>query len=357
MFSALLTTVSCTATLNWRNVRALSDLIRSVQKTSNGVTQLQTNLKRAATMGIMLGTVKVEQQMESNIAKLLGDFMKSLHKPNMKQATKKLSEIETTMKRDKHAIDILKSALDLAMKTKTIGEYRLALNQIAVADVKTKKTHPKPMKPTVGDMTSMVGELQSNIQSHLKQMRDKVGASVDATMKTMKNSEIVSTPTTITSPGIVHMNDIFNRDIVRLPQLHVQVPAWPVYQIDVESFYRFRRQNDDKSEGQSENQVENDDEEDFDGLAPPANNGGFAGLLAGLSGGDGGSDVGALVGAISGVITNLFGPGGLDVPSLLSTGSSLIAGLLGGDENFGKVLGDYIGLAVEGFSGGGGAVS
>lgn len=319
-------------------------------------------------MGIMLGAVKVEQQMELNIVKMLGDFMKSVHKSNIKQATKKSSEIETTMERDRHAIDILKSAMDLAMKTKTVHEYRLALNKIAVDDVKAKNelnhkklTQKKPNK--VVDKTTMVNELQANVQSHLKLIRDKVGASVQATMKTIdgrKKSEIVSTPpTTVTSPSIVHMNDIFNRDIVRLPQLlHVQVPPWPVYQIDVESFYRFRRQNDDKSDEKNENQEKENDEEDFDdGLAPPANNGGFAGLLAGLSGGEGGSDVGALIGAISGVITNLFGPGGLDIPSLLSTGTSLIAGLLGGDENFGKVLGSYIGLAVEGLSGGGGAVS
>lgn len=40
-----------------------------------------------------------------------------------------------------------------------------------------------------------------------------------------------------------------------------------------------------------------------------------------------------------------------------TSGTSLLAGLLGGDENFGKVLGDYVGLSVEGLSGGGGAVS
>lgn len=38
---------------------------------------------------------------------------------------------------------------------------------------------------------------------------------------------------------------------------------------------------------------------------------------------------------------------------LKGTGTSLIAGLLAGDENFGKVLGNYIGIGVEGFSGGG----
>lgn len=34
----------------------------------------------------------------------------------------------------------------------------------------------------------------------------------------------------------------------------------------------------------------------------------------------------------------------------------MIAGLLSGDDNFGKVLATYLGLALEGFTGGGGAV-
>lgn len=55
-------------------------------------------------------------------------------------------------------------------------------------------------------------------------------------------------------------------------------------------------------------------------------------------------------------LTLYFKPGGFDVPSLLGTATGLIAGLLAGDENFGKVLGSYIGIAVDGFSGGGGAV-
>lgn len=49
-------------------------------------------------------------------------------------------------------------------------------------------------------------------------------------------------------------------------------------------------------------------------------------------------------------------PGGLDVPSLIATATGLLAGLLAGDENFGKVLGIYVTTAIDGFSGGGGAV-
>lgn len=328
----VLESVASTPTLRatWRNVRALSELIRVLQSNpnvQNGVSQLQQNFKRAATMGLMLGTVQVEKKMEVNVMKLLNEFLRNLQKSNTAAAIKKMKEIETTIYRDKQAIEILKNAMDLAMKTKTIRDYREALNKVAKADATSKNQKPKKTKEID---KKMVKELQSNVQSHLKLMHNKVDASVRQTISSMggkKKSEIVSTPPTVTSPN-THMTDIFNRDIVRLPQFHVQLPIWsPVYQLDVESFYRFRRQNDDEKEDENEqsgNKVEdskeNEEEEFEDALGPPANNGGLAGLIASLSGGEGGSDVGALIGAISGVVTKLFGPGGLDIPSLLSSG-------------------------------------
>ncbi|XP_043660426.1 keratin, type I cytoskeletal 10 isoform X2 [Drosophila teissieri] len=83
--------------------------------------------------------------------------------------------------------------------------------------------------------------------------------------------------------------------------------------------------------------------------------GGLVGIIGSLSGGEGGSDVGALIGALTGVVSTLFGPGGLDVQGLIQTGTSLISGLLGGNKNFGLVLGQYVGTALDGLSGGGGA--
>ena len=92
--------------------------------------------------------------------------------------------------------------------------------------------------------------------------------------------------------------------------------------------------------------------------------------------GEGGSDIGALIGALTGVIAQIFGvskmetkcankfkntfilqPGGLDIETLISSATSLISGLLAGDKNFGTVLGIYVGTALDGLSGGGGAVS
>lgn len=352
----------------WKNVKALNELIQVLQNNSNnkkGVSLLQNTLKTAATTGIMLGAINVEKQMEQNILRLLNEFYRNLQNSNMKAATRKMREIETSMERDQHAIEILKSSMDVALKTKNVREYRQALKK--VASDKTTRNKQENLTSTKEIDKKKINELQANVISHLFHIRDKVNKTVQEVMTTMKSKqkpEKSSTSITITSQA-THMNDFLNRDIVQLPHYYFEMPSWPAYEFDLESFYRFRRQNKNKNEndekGSLENQVENSKEsegEEFeDALAPPSNNGGLAGLIASLSGGEGGSDVGALVGAISGVVTNLFGPGGLDIPSLLSTGTSLIAGLLGGDENFGKVLGSYIGIAVEGLSGGGGAVS
>ncbi|XP_033169849.1 protein FAM98B isoform X2 [Drosophila mauritiana] len=92
-----------------------------------------------------------------------------------------------------------------------------------------------------------------------------------------------------------------------------------------------------------------------DGAGGGGGGGGLVGIIGSLSGGEGGSDVGALIGALTGVVSTLFGPGGLDVQGLIQTGTSLISGLLGGNKNFGLVLGQYVGTALDGLSGGGGA--
>ncbi|KAH8274445.1 hypothetical protein KR026_002207 [Drosophila bipectinata] len=110
--------------------------------------------------------------------------------------------------------------------------------------------------------------------------------------------------------------------------------------------------------GEGSSELENEDEEEGDtGGGGGGGGGGLVGIIGGLSGGEGGSDVGALIGALTGVVSTLFGPGGLDVEGLIKTSTSLIAGLLAGNKNFGLVLGQYVGTALDGLSGGGGAIN
>lgn len=344
--------------------RQLNKVIRDFQKNftkQKGILNPQAILRNIATMGILMGTVNVEKQMEQNILKKLGELQIQAHANNSKAVTKKMREIESAMQRDTKSIEILRSALNLALKNQKPQDYKKALKKASNSD--STQLIKKIDETTVDD-------LQKIVRNQLKLTHEKVNATVYKTirkMESIKTSEKSSTSPTITSPDVAtHLNDIIsNRDKSNMPQLHVQVPIWPVYQLDVESFYRFRRQNDDEvtekhesENSESEKQTENSKEEEneFDD-APASNGGGITGLIASLSGGSEGSDVGALLGAVSGVVTNLFGPGGLDIPSLISTGTSLISGLLSGDDNFGTVLANYIGIAVEGLSGGGGAVS
>ncbi|XP_020802079.1 uncharacterized protein LOC110179060 isoform X1 [Drosophila serrata] len=100
-----------------------------------------------------------------------------------------------------------------------------------------------------------------------------------------------------------------------------------------------------------------DGEMEGDGGGGATGGGGLVGIIGSLSGGEGGSDVGALIGALTGVVSTLFGPGGLDIEGLIQTSTSLISGLLGGKKNFGLVLGKYVGTALDGLSGGGGAIA
>jgi hypothetical protein len=289
IFLFVVTSVSSSPTISWQNAKTFVKLLRTLQRNPNiqsGFSNLQHNLKRAATTGVMIGTIKAEKKMESNLIKLVNEVVASLQKSNIQEASNKLKKIEVTMERDKKAVEILRNAMDLSLKTQNTHDHPQAALKKVKKDDSTNKTQKNNKKLKISsDKTAMMKELNSKIQNHLKFMRDKVGLAVQETMKSIavkKKSEISSTPATITSQSI-HMNDIFNRDTAQLPQFHVQVPLWPVYPFDVESFYRFRRQNDVEKD-EKENQVMNEsEEEDFDdGFGPPTNNGGgggFAGLL------------------------------------------------------------------------------
>ena len=296
------------------------------------------NLRQTAAMGIALGMIKVHKKMESNVLNLLNNFTKVAKNSKTSEtvAVNQLKELKKTMNRDKYAINILKNGLDLALNSKNVRSYRQALSKMAHGErLKT------PENLLISDLS--VEKVQVIVDNHLNFMRKEMSLAHEA-LKKVESNKTPKISFTSPKPKLQHpiyMNSIFNHDTVRLPQLIVPM----VYEIDVESFYRFRRQNEDdaKNEGDSKTEDESKDEnkvdstresqenfdENFGPPSEPSGGGGVTGLIASLSGGEGGSDVGALVGAISGVISSLFGPGGLDVPSLLSTGSSLIAGLLG----------------------------
>lgn len=303
----------------------VSEILQKIQNASNVkdlMTNLQKNIRRAATMGIVMGTVKSARKMETNILILIHEFIKTLQGSNMRQAIEKFQKIEDTIERDKKSMEILTSAMNVAMDTKTIKDYQQALKKISNDVSKSDKSQPQKIIPK--DKKELMKQAQSDVISHLQFLRKAMNETVHETITHMqqqpkKKSEISSTPSSITSSMDSHAKDIFMHETYNLPLLYIRMPIWPVHQSNIESFYRFRRQNDDDAtanavDGDSPKaEGETDEDEEFgDGLDSPLGGGGLAGLIAGLSGGEEGSDVGALVGALSGVVTSLFGVNNLN---------------------------------------------
>lgn len=381
-------------------VSAVGNLFRTLQNDSNVLRLLknvQSNVMSAAVVGLALSCRNIEQKMELNLVNLLNDFTKTARESkNTAEIAAKLRTIDKTMYRDRKSLEVLVNAMDLA--TSRDRDYRQTIKKLS-----KNKSEFKPSSFQVGnktDVENMINDLRERVALHLKLMKERANLTSSSAMQNLRlqhsrrqqsePSAVVSaataakekeklslviggsTPSDVTSSSNGnHLNHITSHHWLP-PQLYFQMPIHyylPHHQTPTtlpssfESFYRFRRQNNEVASGgdkrEKENQSEDDNgefDDEFDASSGGEPGGGILGLIAGLSSNEG-TDVGALAGLISTVVTNLLGPGGLDIPSVLSTGSSLISGLLSGGENFGKVVASYLGIFLEGLTGGGGAVS
>lgn len=315
---------------DWQLLKTLIGLIGNIQKPRSDSTKTQKTLQQATTMGVLMGTIKTEEKMEKNLLSLILELFQTFQKMNNKDIRSKIKVIDETMERDKRAIQILNNALNLAMKSKTVDEYRNELNKIALENSVLKNADQINSKLKMESRDKLMKGFKLNVIKHMTYLRDSVGDTAGRTMKNfeMDKKEVLPIKEVEIDQKLSilpSLEDQFNQILIKnqfqIPEISIPIQYWPFTKLDFESFQRFRRQNDDKNQNQVTIDVDlgNGIEEDLEfENNPTPGNGGFAGLIASLSGGDEGSDVGALVGALSGLISNLFGPGGLDVESLLS---------------------------------------
>ncbi|XP_053699359.1 uncharacterized protein LOC128746332 [Sabethes cyaneus] len=335
---------------------------------------MDSDLKRVATIGILFGAVQGEAQMEKKLNRQLTELSRAFNVSRSEVKARKVAAIERTMQRDQVAVRILSEALNLAMKPMTYEQYKREMSKLAEREKHSLGVRLLPMTVVRktsdplnggGNQTTTdldLATIKRQVTRHINQMRKSLAGKVKETVQFLERHD-AALPTV----GGSAMDQRIVKKLIgnnRLPDYSFYEN---VYRSDLENHIDalFRRRQDDGDGANGRDSKENgnvnevtvtlgkeddESESESDDDEPP---GGLVGLIASLSGGEEGSDVGALVGALSAAITNIFGPDGLDVPGLLGTGTGLLAGLLGGDENFGKVLGGYVGIAVEGFSGGG----
>ncbi|XP_065091277.1 uncharacterized protein LOC135712247 [Ochlerotatus camptorhynchus] len=336
-----------------------------------GQSMIEQDLKRVAMIGILFGAVQGEAAMEKKLNRQLQDLSRTFGVTKFDVKTRKVAALERSMERDKVAIGILNGALDLASQPMTYEQYRREMRKLSEREKQSASATLPLLRKNPGTINVNQSDydlklIKREVNRHINQMRRSLSTKIKETVQFLESHDALHTmdqvnteavKAKITMGGTNRMPDysFYETLVQRDLENHIDV-LFRRRQDDDDDDEKEAGGNDEKGKDSNENGISvtlggdgDESESESEEEAP----GGLVGLIANLSGGDEGSDVGALVGALSAAVTNLFGPGGLDVPGLLGTGAGLLAGLLGGDENFGKVLGSYVGIAIEGFSGGG----
>lgn len=86
--------------------------------------------KTLATIGIINGALGAESKMEDYLASLTAEFLDNVSKRSFEENMKKIEKIEKQMERDKKAIAILNSSLDLARNSKSVENYKSETKKI-----------------------------------------------------------------------------------------------------------------------------------------------------------------------------------------------------------------------------------
>ncbi|XP_064555224.1 uncharacterized protein LOC135440134 isoform X1 [Drosophila montana] len=339
---------------------------------------------------IGLGFLNGARQTNEQMAQHLVQSVKELIQIDMWQSDEvlpKIDAIEQQMERDQSAINILSSAMDVLCNDKNEQDFRQA-----VFNVFKEQQHflgqQSEAHPEVG---TRLGQLRCHILQQVSQMKTHLDAKIEKTLDHLVRQATVDGPLAKASHKILHKRAANEKQNPEGPNKESEKTLVIKSELPEDDFRENLVVHQSEKSGESSNKTHpknefdnldnvsqtiavspiatsNAKQEDDDNSselggdnggtdAAGGGGGGLVGIIGSLSGGEGGSDVGALIGALTGVISTLFGPGGLDIEALISTATSLLSGLLSGNKNFGVVLGQYVGTALDGLSGGGGAIN
>ncbi|XP_034123505.1 keratin, type I cytoskeletal 9 [Drosophila guanche] len=346
-------------------------------------------LRALTGIGLLNGARQAEELMEQQ---LVGAIRELLLQQDSERVLPHIDAIEQQLTRDQRALEILSSALDVLSDTKDDHEFRLELRELAQQQHEDELQQQEISADNTGgqqpqgelqlELGERLGQLRRQILKQVPHMKLQLDAKIEKALQHLLEQASEDGPLAKARQKVIQKRAVQDdeEEDEEEPQ---QLPEEMRIIKSILSEAKHLRLQDDFRENlnakqqleptaatgtneaqvQSEAQAETDDDDELgdigdDGAAPAAGGGGgLVGIIGSLSGGEGGSDVGALIGALTGVVSTLFGPGGLDIETLISTSTSLLSGLLSGNKNFGTVLGQYVGTALEGLSGGGGAIN
>ncbi|KQS29881.1 keratin, type I cytoskeletal 10 isoform X1 [Drosophila erecta] len=377
-------------------------------------------LRAITGIGLLNGARQAEEQMEQHLVQAIRELLFQMNLTESARVMSKIDAIEQQLSRDQRALEILNRVMDVVSQAKDNHEFRVELREMAQQQ-KEEELYNQELSADLTDQPKLgerLGKLRQSIIKQMPQMKNELEAKIDKALQHLleqagedgvlakakervihkrqikKGAEADQRPvpeemriikSILSEAHDLRLQEDFLENMLdQPPPRRIKIEPNPselddlginVKSPNVTAKAKGKPKTNAKPEKQvealdtgSSSELATDDNDDLgDGEEAGAGGGGaeggggggggLVGIISSLSGGEGGSDVGALIGALTGVISTLFGPGGLDVPGLIQTGTSLISGLLGGNKNFGLVLGQYVGTALDGLSGGGGAIN
>ncbi|EDW00521.1 GH12906 [Drosophila grimshawi] len=370
-------------------------------------------LRALTGLGLLNGARQAEEQMEQHLVQAIKELLQQSADIQQHDASilPKIDAIEQQMTRDQRSLSILSSAMEVLSNDKNEQQFRKVLKDLLrqqqqkqlqqqqqSLDLQQSEEQPE-------SVTERLGQLRLSIMQQVPQMKSQLDAKIERALDHLIKYATVDGPLAKASHKMLHKRSANELEQDQQPQPEPE-PAEKQDPEEMRVIKSILSEDDfrenlvieqyEKNAGTKRQTQANDELDELDNASQnvtvetttitkarqddedksteiggdnfgdegnggnggnDGNGGGLVGIIGSLSGGEGGSDVGALIGALTGLISTLFGPGGLDIEALISTGTSLISGLLSGNKNFGVVLGQYVGTAFDGLSGGGGAIN
>lgn len=110
------------------NEEASENLIKIVRRMRQNYTE--TEMRILATVGLISGSLNVEEAMRENLNRLADEYHETFDKMSTEQSAKKAFSIEEAMNRDKLASKFLASALKFAREVINIDDFQKDMKRL-----------------------------------------------------------------------------------------------------------------------------------------------------------------------------------------------------------------------------------
>lgn len=166
--------------------------------------------RRLATLSLLTGAIKTEERMETELTKLINDFVETFNDTSLTGQEKKLKEISRFVQRDLRAMFILSSAIDLTHYNASFDEFRNSMREFAL---NAEQISPRLEKDVLRNNKDPLQTIQNFIEEHIRILRNSLLNRVSDSIATMKMED--DSKTLLVQPIIVQSDGSTEENVTK----------------------------------------------------------------------------------------------------------------------------------------------